>query len=209
MAKRLKAAERKASILAVAKVLFADRGYHGVSIDDIARRLGVSPAVLYRHFPSKEALYEAVLGDIACTRENYVDAILAGPSGFGDVLLRMTRVFVDSIAGDPDYLRMEMLAALEANPAAKQFFDNRWKSFTDYIEFSLVELSRENRAAHVNPKAASLMFQGMMREALYAKCIYRSEHYREFDLDTLVNRLVELFLRAIGYTPATERNADE
>ncbi len=199
MAKRLKAAERKASILAVAKVLFADRGFHGVSIDDIARRLGVSPAVLYRHFPSKEALYEAVLGEIACTRENYVDAIVAGSSEFGDVLRRMTGVFVDSIAADPDYLRMEMLAALEANPAAQQFFDNRWKSFTDYIEFSLAELAREDHAAHINPKTASLLFQGMIREALYAKCIYRSEHYREFDLTTLVERLVELFLRAIGY----------
>ncbi|MBI5040722.1 MAG: TetR family transcriptional regulator [Gammaproteobacteria bacterium] len=36
MAKRLHASERRASILAVAKVLFADKGYHGVSVDEIA-----------------------------------------------------------------------------------------------------------------------------------------------------------------------------
>ncbi|HKJ87281.1 MAG TPA: helix-turn-helix domain-containing protein, partial [Gammaproteobacteria bacterium] len=65
MARRLKAGERRASILAVAKVLFADRGYHGVSVDEIAGRLGVSPAVLYRHFDSKEALYEAALTEIS------------------------------------------------------------------------------------------------------------------------------------------------
>ncbi|MFV1985397.1 MAG: TetR/AcrR family transcriptional regulator, partial [Thiohalomonadales bacterium] len=47
MTKRLKPAERRASILAVSKVLFADSGYHGVSVDEIAKRLGVSPAVLY------------------------------------------------------------------------------------------------------------------------------------------------------------------
>jgi len=72
MAKRLKASERRATILAVAKVLFSDKGYHGVSVDEIATRLGVSPAILYRHFPSKEALYEAVLNEIACKRESYV-----------------------------------------------------------------------------------------------------------------------------------------
>ena len=46
MTKRMKAAERRASIMAVAKVLFADKGYHGVSVDELARRVGVSPAVL-------------------------------------------------------------------------------------------------------------------------------------------------------------------
>lgn len=199
MAKRLKAAERRASILAVAKVLFADKGFHGVSVDDIARRLGVSPAILYQHFPSKESLYEAVLSDIACTRENYVDAIVRGPSDFPGVLTGMTQVFVRSIARDPDYLRMEMLAALDNNPAAKQFFDHRWKSFTDFIEFSLDELAREQRVAQVNAKTASLMFQGMIREALYAKCIYNAEHYREFELPTLIERLMDLFLRALGY----------
>ena len=76
----MKAAERRASILAVAKILFADCGYHGVSVDEIAKRLGVSPAVLYQHFASKVALYEAVLNEIACHRESYVEAALAGPA---------------------------------------------------------------------------------------------------------------------------------
>lgn len=199
MGRRLKAAERRASILAVAKVLFADRGYHGASVDDIARRLGVSPAVLYRHFASKEALYEAVLDEIACTRESYVEAILNGPDDFGAVLARMTRLFVGGIAEDPDYLRMEMQAALEGNPATTRLFENRWKSLTDYIEYSLKELAQDGHAAHVHPVTAALMFQGIVREALYAKCIYHSEHYRDYDLETLVHRLIEMFLRAIGY----------
>jgi len=100
--KRLKAAERRATILAVAKVLFADKGYHGVSVDEIAKRLGVSPAVLYQHFPSKEALYESVLNEISEKRESYVDTILTEPSDFKSVLLGMTQLFVNSISRDPD-----------------------------------------------------------------------------------------------------------
>jgi len=199
MTKRLKAAERRASILAVAKVLFADKGYHGVSVDDIATRLGVSPAVLYQHFPSKEALYGAVLNTISEIRESYVEAVLAGPLDFAGVLRRMLRVFIESVARDPDYLRMEMLSVLEGASAAKQFFENRWRSFTDYIEVSLKELSAEGRVSPVNPKTASLMFQGMIREALYEKCIVKSDRYRETDLDALVQQLIDLFLRAIAY----------
>ncbi len=205
MTKRLKAAERRASILAVAKVLFSDKGYHGVSVDEIAVRLGVSPAVLYQHFPSKEALYEAVLAGISEKRESYVDAVLDGSQEFAEVLRRMARVFITSVANDPDYLRMEMLSALEGADAAKQFFESRWRSFADYIEFNLKELANENKIADVNPKAASLMFQGMIREALYDLCIVKTERYRELDLNKLTDQLIDLFLRAIDYRAEEKR----
>jgi AcrR family transcriptional regulator len=203
MAKRLKAAERKASILAVAKILFADKGYHGVSVDEIAQRLGVSPAVLYKHFQSKEALYEAVLDEISCKRESYVDAVVQQPMDFARVLEAMTKVYVESIAQDPDYLKMEMHSVLEGNTVTKQFFENRWRSFTDYIEFNIQELKPKGEVAQINPKTGSLMFQGMIREALYAKCIYKSDHYREFELQSLVSKLIEMFLIAIGYQQAS------
>ena len=202
MAKRLKAAERRASILAVAKVLFADRGFHGVSVDEIARRLGVSPAVLYRHFDSKEALYEAALSEIACQRESYVEAALSGPEDFGSVLLRMTRVYAASVARDPDYLRMEMHSVLEGAPAVQQFFESRWKSFTDFIEVGLGELAAQGRGARIDARVASLMFQGMVREALYAKCILKSPRHKDISLEDLVEQLIRLFLAAIGYQPS-------
>lgn len=199
MARRLKAAERRASILAVAKVLFADRGYHGVSVDEIAKRLGVSPAVLYQHFDSKEALYEAVLNEIAGRRESYVEAALASPDDFGSVLARMTRVYIDSVARDPDYLKMEMHSVLEGAATAQQFFDSRWKGFSDYIEVSLQELAPQGKVSKINPRVASLMFQGIVREALYAKCIYHSKRYKDLALHALANQLIQLFLKAIDY----------
>ena len=202
MTKRLKAAERRATILAVAKVLFADKGYHGVSVDEIAKRLGVSPAVLYQHFPSKEALYESVLNEISEKRESYVDAVLSEPSDFKSVLLGMTQLFVNSISRDPDYLRMELMSALEDAPAAQHFFENRWRSFADYIEVGLKELAAEGRASNVNPKAASLMYQGMIREVLYVKCIQGNERYKDMALDTLLEQMVDLFLAATGYKSA-------
>ncbi len=199
MAKRLKASERRATILAVAKVLFSDKGYHGVSVDEIATRLGVSPAILYRHFASKEELYEAVLNEIACKRESYVGVVVDSDGSFDDVLRRITRIYVDSVSRDPDYLRMELHSALEGSDATRQFFENRWKPFTDYIEFSLGEMSTRRDIAPVEPRVAALAFQGMIREALYAKCIYRSSRYVDMPLPELCDLLVDLFLQSIGY----------
>jgi AcrR family transcriptional regulator len=46
----------RAELVAAAARAFAERGYHGVSMRDLARDLGRSPATFYSHFESKEAL---------------------------------------------------------------------------------------------------------------------------------------------------------
>lgn len=208
MTKRLSASERRATILAVAKVLFADRGYHGVSVDEIARRLGVSPAILYRHFASKEALYEAVLNQTAHHRESYVAAVVNSDGSFDQVLRQISRIHVESVLQDPDYLRMEMRSALEGNRATQQFFDYRWRPLLDYIEFTIEELSPGLAIGAGGARLAALLYQGMLREALYAKCITESERYRRFETAELVDQLIDLFFRAIGYRAGIDAGLD-
>ena len=55
------AAERRELIVGVATEVFAERGYDGASVDEIARRSGVSAPVVYDHFASKQDLYERLL----------------------------------------------------------------------------------------------------------------------------------------------------
>jgi AcrR family transcriptional regulator len=59
--KRLTAARRRELIEAAATELFAERGYPGASIEEIARRSGVTPPVVYDHFSSKIDLYQQLL----------------------------------------------------------------------------------------------------------------------------------------------------
>lgn len=57
---RLSAQQRKAAIVRAALPLFARQGYAETTTKDLARAAGVSEPLLYRHFPSKEALYEEI-----------------------------------------------------------------------------------------------------------------------------------------------------
>jgi AcrR family transcriptional regulator len=59
--RRLTAAARREVIAGAAAVLFAERGYRGASIEEIARASGVTPPVVYEHFDSKRDLYRHLL----------------------------------------------------------------------------------------------------------------------------------------------------
>jgi AcrR family transcriptional regulator len=59
--KRLSGEERRAAILDSALSVFAERGYHASSIDDIAREGGTSKALIYEHFSSKQELYAELI----------------------------------------------------------------------------------------------------------------------------------------------------
>ena len=59
--KRLTASARREVIERAATELFAERGFHGASMDEVARRSGVSVPVVYDHFESKRALHRRLL----------------------------------------------------------------------------------------------------------------------------------------------------
>lgn len=60
---RLPADQRRLQLLEVARVRFAEQGFHATSMDEIAEAAGVTKPVLYQHFPSKRALYVELLED--------------------------------------------------------------------------------------------------------------------------------------------------
>jgi AcrR family transcriptional regulator len=58
---RMTGAERRFQLIDVARSLFAERGYEGTSIEEIAQRANVSKPVVYEHFGGKEGLYAVVV----------------------------------------------------------------------------------------------------------------------------------------------------
>lgn len=62
---RLSAEARKEAIVEAVRDVFAEKGFEGTTTRDLAKAAGVSEALLYKHFPSKESLYAAMLDGCA------------------------------------------------------------------------------------------------------------------------------------------------
>ena len=58
---RMTGSERRHQLIDVARSLFAERGYEGTAIEEVAQRAGVSKPVVYEHFGGKEGLYAVVV----------------------------------------------------------------------------------------------------------------------------------------------------
>jgi AcrR family transcriptional regulator len=78
---RLTRDERYETILAAARTVFARHGYHRAGTAEIARAAGCSEPMLYKHFPSKQALFAAVLTDATEAMKAMVDGVVAGSTG--------------------------------------------------------------------------------------------------------------------------------
>jgi AcrR family transcriptional regulator len=76
--RRLNASQRRHQLLEVAGARFAEHGYHGLSMEQLADAAGVSKPVLYQHFPSKRDLYLALVRDATAAMERKVREALEG-----------------------------------------------------------------------------------------------------------------------------------
>jgi AcrR family transcriptional regulator len=64
---KLRSEERRAAIIRAVRRVFADKGFHGTTTRELADAAGVSEALLFKHFPNKEALYSAM--QLSCCTE--------------------------------------------------------------------------------------------------------------------------------------------
>src|SRR5262245_43413705 len=64
---RLSSEERRAAIVKAVRRAFAEKGFHGTTTRELAEAAGASEALLFKHFPNKEALFSAM--QMACCSE--------------------------------------------------------------------------------------------------------------------------------------------
>jgi AcrR family transcriptional regulator len=126
---RLDSDERRAAIIAAAVPLFARKGFTGTTTREIAEAANISEALLFRHFPSKKLLYDAIL-QLGCEGDPALER-LADLEPSTATLVRMvhfmTRHFLlaagDERADLDARLRLLLHSCLEDGEYARELFE--------------------------------------------------------------------------------------
>jgi AcrR family transcriptional regulator len=174
---------------------FASNGYRGTTTREIAAAVGITEAALYRYFPSKQSLYDAL-----------IDAKIAGPpiqelarEAVRDrddraAFTLVARGLIDRGLGDPDFLRLLFFTALEGHELSHPFFKARvggLRAFvTDYIRTRIAEGAFRDR----DPALCARAFLGMVSDYMNVRVILAQDEAYPQSVDEVVDTFVSLFL---------------
>jgi len=100
-------AERADSLLHEAARLFAERGYSGVSLEDIGAAVGISGPAVYRHFAGKQALLGAVLIKVSEELVSGGTGVAAAESSHEARMLALITFHVDFALSNADVIRVQ------------------------------------------------------------------------------------------------------
>lgn len=100
-------ADRRAALLEAAAALFAERGFNGVSIEDLGSAVGVSGPAVYRHFASKQAVLEALLVGVSERLLAGGETVEEAAADAGSALRSLIGFHIDFALGEPDTIRVQ------------------------------------------------------------------------------------------------------
>lgn len=116
---------RKVMILDAATRLFAERGYEGASMADLAELVGLRKASLFHHFPSKDALYAAVFERMVEQLGAPVMEAAKTPGSFPERLDTMTDAICGALSEQKFAARLAVREMMDWGPYARESFKEK------------------------------------------------------------------------------------
>lgn len=143
--------------MAAALELFANIGYHPTSMNEIARKAGISKGLTYNYFESKEELLRNIMTEGFRKMINSFDPNHDGVLSRDEMLLFITDL-LEQIKTDPDYWRLYF--SLMMQPTGGSFFHNELKSIS--VPYFDMLNSYFKLKGNSNPEAEALLFHSTL-----------------------------------------------
>lgn len=194
---RLNAGQRKDKIVKAASALFSERGFNGATTRELARRAGISEALLFRHFPDKKRLYQAILQS---RMEETLPSLLKGlrtESKPADVLYELASRMLAHNTEDPSFLRLLLFSALEGHKLSDLFFQRRTLPLRDFLEGYFRGAIREGKIKKTDPEAAALAFLALVFSYIQTRVLFRIPQVVRRSPEDLLKKYVSIFLKGI------------
>lgn len=201
--RRLPADERRAQILREAAQLFGSHGFNGTTTRDVAAQVGITEAALYRYFPSKEAMYAAILDERMASAEllEPVEPIAAA----GDdraVFSVLALTLLRSVEADPSILRLILYSALEGHELARPFQEKRILRLREFLTAYIARRTKEGAFRAIDPKLAARAFMGMVVDHLIVKHVFGQREQYPQSPEEVAETYVSIFLDGVRNAPA-------
>lgn len=206
--------ERRQQILAVAMQMFSQRGFRGTTTREIALAAGVSEAIVFRHFATKQDLYAAIL--------DYKISKCGGlPAGWQPIIEAVERrddfaFFYEHALGamrnheeDEELFRLFMQAGLEQHELSEMFFERFVVEIYEKMAFYIRLRQQEGAFRAVEPAIIFRIFSGMIMNHSMLKLIFdKKQRLPHVSNEDAASSFSEILLNGILKYSADGNTAD-
>jgi AcrR family transcriptional regulator len=182
--RRMRAPERREQLLQVARKVFAKRGYHTVTMDDVASHAGVTKPILYDHFPSKRDLYRGLLEADLATLRRKIEAALESSRGNRERIRGSFQAYFDFVDEEGEGFRLLMKEAV----GAEEEFRALVGEFRETVLGAVTDVMVRESKGRLSRKEAEHVALGLigMAETVAQHEPGRSKRERRKTVETLV-----------------------
>lgn len=193
---RVPARDRRLQIMEAAKELFARQGFEGTTTRQIAQGARVNEAIIFRHFPSKEDLYWAII-DHQCEAGAWQHTLrrqLSSGASDREVFTGIAEDILTRRAQDGSLSRLLLFSALENQQRSQRFFQTHVVAYYELIAEYVRRRIEEGGFRAVNPLLAARGFVGMIVYHSLIQEVYGGKRYQDFDVQEVSQTLTDIWL---------------
>lgn len=160
---RPKGNERREQILRTATEVLSMHSFHGSSMRQLPRAAEVCEAMIYRHYPTKEALYDAIL-ERKFERSRYlyfpIQAAKAGRDR--EVLETIVGNYLREQRTDNSFMRMLLFSALEDHELARKFVEKLLQDYFLFLESYFEKRMKDGVLKTMDPQVVARLLIAMV-----------------------------------------------
>jgi AcrR family transcriptional regulator len=190
--------DRREDILNASLNLFAEKGFHGTSMRDIARAADITEGLIYHYFASKRDLFRAIIEEHSFLPLLRTLPDLAEHLDLRALLIVLARGFFDVLRQNTQLARL-LLQEVQVFPEEKEAF------FADAVGRSITELAQiidgrmsVKARSQVDPQVASRIFFNSLLAFFVEQEILGGKHLLPADEQIYIEHLVDMFVKRMG-----------
>ncbi len=190
--------DRKIQILQEATRLFSSEGYDGMTIKQLADACGITEPALYRYFPSKDKIYDAVLESIAARLDyDHLFKELAHEDDLETLLTKLANHIIKFYTRNSDLYRLLLYSALHGHAKAKQVYDMIRGTYVKYLIRQLDRLYHNGLIIKKNNNITARCFIGMVFDCSLSTTLWKGLQDQSFDPGDVIANNVPIYVRGL------------
>jgi len=195
---RLPGEERRRQIIEAAATLFSRKGFRGTTTREIAGAVGVSEAMLFKHFATKEELYAAIIETRSHGRR-VLDAAVAAAEREDDaeVLRTLAREMIERTRTDATLMRLTFFSALEGHALSDMMFRSRVQQLDEFLSRYFEKRNAAGAFRSLDALQAAWNFLGMVAYHVQRQELFGQKPPRHLTTERAVEEMVALFLHGV------------